>query len=246
MKVNRGIFSITGKYAAASIWKGVSVPGGTKYSLEAICYFDKIGENRYEIMVPTQRSLAMKRQVENFLNQINKDVEYMSTNQGDLKLIVNKEMFDIFVSNVEEVELQTKEEEELLPTKQNVTEVAVDGWTSGNPGPGGWKITDLNGNVLYEKEYKSAHTNNLYEFLGLAAAVFYFHEKDVKVYSDSVTAIAWVKGNMGRDARKKYAEDPLFQKAKAIIDEHKEWVNTHVEKWDTENNGEIPADPGRK
>lgn len=118
--------------------------------------------------------------------------------------------------------------------------VYVDGWTSGNPGPGGFIITNHSGNILYQKDYNESHTNNWYELAGIAAAAILFPGK--VIWSDSVTAMSWAYGRMGKGARRKYADDTGLQTMLSSLRMSK----PDICKWATSRWGEIPADPGRK
>ncbi|NCN51908.1 hypothetical protein GW931_02760 [archaeon] len=118
--------------------------------------------------------------------------------------------------------------------------VYVDGYTSGNPGPGGFIVTDHTGKILFKKHYNTPHTNNWYELGGIASATVKFPGKII--WSDSVTAIAWANGRMGKESRKLYANDASFQLMQSIILSKQPTIY----KWNTELWGEIPADPGRK
>lgn len=92
--------------------------------------------------------------------------------------------------------------------------------------------------------------NNVGEFLALVHALALLTQRgiDAPVYSDSVTALAWV-----RDRRCK-TELPRSEKNAPLFDlvaRAEAWLDAHtyanpVLKWDTEAWGENPADFGRK
>jgi len=118
--------------------------------------------------------------------------------------------------------------------------VYVDGWTSGNPGPGGFQVVDGLGHVLFSKNYTDLHSNNWYELGGIATAAIKCPGK--VIWTDSVTAIAWANGRMGKTAKARYiGDEPLHKMVEAI-----EWAKPIIKKWNTELWGEIPADFGRK
>jgi ribonuclease HI len=94
-------------------------------------------------------------------------------------------------------------------------------------------------------------TNNIGEFLAIVHALALFKQKGLNnrpIYSDSVTAMGWVK--------KKKANTNLEQNAKTaklyeLIQRAENWLQQNnysnpIIKWETENWGEIPADFGRK
>ncbi|MBR5102983.1 MAG: ribonuclease H [Muribaculaceae bacterium] len=93
-------------------------------------------------------------------------------------------------------------------------------------------------------------TNNVGEFLALVHALAFLQQRGLNntIYSDSRTAIAWVRNKHCKTTLKPTpANEKLFQ----IIARAETWINTHtwinlIIKWDTEHWGEIPADFGRK
>ena len=93
-------------------------------------------------------------------------------------------------------------------------------------------------------------TNNIGEFLAIVHALALLHQKgsNIPVYSDSRTAIGWVK--KGR-ANTKLAETSRNAELFALLDRAETWLQTHafanpVLKWETTVWGENPADFGRK
>lgn len=107
------------------------------------------------------------------------------------------------------------------------------------------------GEVLFEKEPIKLGTNNMGEFLAIVHGLAYLKQKQLSkpVYSDSKTAISWV-----RKKKKQIQHCHVMKKTEEIwslIDRAEKWLkenpNHHqVLKWDTERNGEIKADYGRK
>lgn len=93
-------------------------------------------------------------------------------------------------------------------------------------------------------------TNNIGEFLAIvhALALLDQGQSNLPIYSDSRTAISWVKkqkANTKLDATARNAE--LFE----LIDRAETWLKTHrfanqILKWETTEWGENPADFGRK
>jgi ribonuclease HI len=88
------------------------------------------------------------------------------------------------------------------------------------------------------------------EFLAIVHALALLEQKGLSlpVYSDSATAIAWVKaGKCKTDLLPDGCNASLFElivRAEAWLAEHQ--VRTPVYKWDTEAWGENPADFNRK
>lgn len=93
-------------------------------------------------------------------------------------------------------------------------------------------------------------TNNIMEFLALVHALSYCqrHHLDVPIYTDSVTAIKWVKQ---KKANSKMPLNPQNEVLFALISRAEKWLKDNnytnqILKWETQSWGEIPADFGRK
>lgn len=93
-------------------------------------------------------------------------------------------------------------------------------------------------------------TNNIGEFLAIVHALALLHQKGstIPVYSDSRTAISWVKKkNANTKLEPTARNEPLFD----LLDRAEKWLQTHtftnpILKWETTYWGENPADFGRK
>ncbi len=106
------------------------------------------------------------------------------------------------------------------------------------------------GKEIFQQGPYENGTNNVGEFLALVHALAWLKQKGLAapVYSDSETAIAWVKG---KKCKTELAPDeqnaPLFEliaRAESWLDGNE--VTNPVLKWDTQAWGEIPADFNRK
>ena len=93
-------------------------------------------------------------------------------------------------------------------------------------------------------------TNNIGEFLAIVHALALLHQKGstIPVYSDSRTAISWVKK---KKANTKLEETPRNAELFKLLDRAETWLQTHtyanpILKWETTVWGENPADFGRK
>jgi len=104
------------------------------------------------------------------------------------------------------------------------------------------------GKVLFHKGPFNGASNNIGEFLAIVHALSYMQKANINfpVYSDSVTAIAWVKK---RRINTKIDMDPkVIEMTQNAVD----WLNNNtienfqIRKWETSVWGEIPADFGRK
>ncbi len=130
--------------------------------------------------------------------------------------------------------------------------ISVDAACSGNPGPVEYKgVNTFTKAELFKQGPFQGGTNNLGEFLALVHAIAYCKKHNLPntaIYSDSVTAISWVKAksintNMARTEKNK----ELF----TLIDRALDWLKKNsyknpVLKWNTREWGEIGADYGRK
>jgi ribonuclease HI len=129
--------------------------------------------------------------------------------------------------------------------------LSVDAACSGNPGTMEYRgvYTDTKELLFYIGPFQRA-TNNIGEFLALVHALALLKQQNssLPVYSDSVTAMAWVRNKKCKttlDACE--ANRPVFD----LIERAEKWLRnntytTPVFKWDTQRWGEIPADFGRK
>ncbi len=94
-------------------------------------------------------------------------------------------------------------------------------------------------------------TNNIGEFLAIVHALALLAKKNDKktiIYTDSKTAMSWVKR---KKANTKLKADKTNFKLFEMITRAENWLKTNqwenpILKWDTENWGEIAADFGRK
>ena len=130
--------------------------------------------------------------------------------------------------------------------------IAVDAACSGNPGPVEYQCVDINtGTRIFHVGPLPGGTNNIGEFLALVHALALLEKQgrpNVTIYTDSRTALAWV-----RNRHAKTAITPNARNAKIMDMLHRAeaWLQTHrpvnpIQKWNTEKWGEIPADFGRK
>lgn len=106
------------------------------------------------------------------------------------------------------------------------------------------------GQKLFLKGPYADGTNNIGEFLAIVHALALLYQKgsNIPVYSDSRTAIGWVKK---KKANTKLEETARNAELFDLIDRAETWLQTHVYanpilKWETDVWGENPADFGRK
>jgi len=142
-----------------------------------------------------------------------------------------------------------KKEQETAPVKDAL---AVDAACSVNPGVMEYRGVDVaTGEEVFRSEVYPYGTNNIGEFLAIvhALALMQKHKFSYPLYSDSVTAISWV--------RKKHCNTQISNnqdntKILELVKRAEIWLknndfsNIKIMKWQTEAWGEIPADFGRK
>lgn len=127
----------------------------------------------------------------------------------------------------------------------------VDAACSGSPGRLEWRCIHLaSGRELFREGPFRKGTNNVGEFLAIVHALVLLKKKKLllPVYSDSTTAIAWVRTGLCKTTLRRDRESaPLFD----LLAHAESWLAEHplrnpVIKWDTAAWGEIPADFNRK
>jgi ribonuclease HI len=138
-------------------------------------------------------------------------------------------------------------------TKGTIVEdsICVDAACSGNPGDMEYRGVYLDGTELFRIGPLAEGTNNVGEFLGIVHGLAYLQKQNrpnTTVYSDSKIAIGWIA--KGKTATK-LAQSPRNKKIFDLIDRATKWLsenkyNNPIQKWETEDWGENPADFGRK
>ncbi|MEZ2716480.1 ribonuclease H1 domain-containing protein [Niallia circulans] len=128
--------------------------------------------------------------------------------------------------------------------------ISVDAACSGNPGMMEYRGVDTKtGEVLFH--YGPVFgTNNIGEFLGIVHALSLLQKqgKNTTIYSDSMTALAWVRN---KKANTTLVRDKRTEELWQLIERAEKWLKENnysnkILKWDTNKYGEIKADFGRK
>lgn len=144
------------------------------------------------------------------------------------------------------------EESTDLSTDYIKDSLSVDAACSNNPGEMEYQCVKTGtGEQVFASKVFPVATNNIGEFLAVADALKYLHENDdhtTPIYSDSVSAIAWVRD---RKVNSKLPRNNDTKELWDAIDHAIIWLNNHeyqnkVLKWNTEAWGESKADYGRK
>lgn len=129
--------------------------------------------------------------------------------------------------------------------------LAVDASCMGNPGVMEYRGVDLtDGHEVFRIGPMADGTNNIGEYLAIihALALLKRYDDPRPVYSDSRTALVWLRRRGARTTLKHTARNArIFE----LLERADKWVQTNtwpndVVKWDTETFGEIPADFDRK
>ena len=133
----------------------------------------------------------------------------------------------------------------------NMESLSVDAACSGNPGAMEYRgvYTKTGEEIFHQGPFQNG-TNNIGEFLALVHGLALLKQKNspLPIYTDSKTALAWVKAKKTKSLlEKNEANTVLFD----LISRAEKWLReneytTQIIKWETSVWGEIPADFGRK
>lgn len=187
-----------------------------------------------------------KAQISNFEGAQYKSFESFNTAKEALK----GNYFD-FVGKKADFKSALSAEQIKKIGQPNFNSISVDAASSGNPGIMEYRGVDTKTKKqLFIQGPFEEGTNNIGEFLALVhgLALLKKNNSDRILYTDSKTAISWVK--------KKRCNTKLERSEKSknlfeLIDRAEQWLktntyNTVIVKWETKAWGEIPADFGRK
>lgn len=127
----------------------------------------------------------------------------------------------------------------------------VDAACSGNPGKMEYRGVDLSDGHEVFHFGPIQGTNNIGEFLAIVHAAALMKRRgltDITIYSDSVSALAWVRN---RKAKTTLKENDETREALMLVRRAEAWLRANLDlppicKWNTKELGEIPADFGRK
>ena len=129
--------------------------------------------------------------------------------------------------------------------------IAVDAACSGNPGILEFRgvVADTGTEVFRRGPFQQG-TNNIGEFLALVLGLAYLkkHKLPWTLYTDSVTALAWLRQ---KKCKSKIEWTQQNAELFLMVRKAEDWLRentwtTPVKKWETAIWGEIPADFGRK
>lgn len=128
--------------------------------------------------------------------------------------------------------------------------LVVDAACSGSPGPTEYQGFFFPNKVAIFHLDIGLANNNIGEFLAIVHALAWMDKNgyNLPVYSDSVTAMSWVRL---KKVKSELPRNSKTEKAWELVDRALVWLASHplpglVKKWETESWGENPADFGRK
>lgn len=156
---------------------------------------------------------------------------------------------DFLGKKIAESELSAAELEAIgKPIKHSI---AVDGAGNNSTGTVEYQgVFTETGTLLFHKGPFKGGTNNIVEFLALVHALAYSkkHKLNYPIYSDSRTAMSWVRKKKANTKVEITSENieiiGLVRRAESWLKENS-WTNA-ILKWETKAWGEVPADFGRK
>ncbi|MBV7269696.1 ribonuclease H1 domain-containing protein [Winogradskyella luteola] len=135
--------------------------------------------------------------------------------------------------------------------RPNYNSISVDAASSGNPGKMEYRGVDTKTKKqLFIQGPFEEGTNNIGEFLAIVHGLAFLkqHKSDRIIYTDSKTAMSWVRKKLCNSKLKRNAKNKdVFE----LVDRAVKWLKTNdysttIVKWETKAWGEIPADFGRK
>jgi ribonuclease HI len=151
-----------------------------------------------------------------------------------------------------EKELKSKEKKKSFSANIITPSISVDAACSGNPGAMEYQGVDTaDKRRIFHQGPFPLGTNNIGEFLAIVHALAFLKNQglhELPIYSDSVTAIGWIKK---KKAKTNLVQNRDTEKLYEMINRAELWLENNsyknpILKWETESWGEIPADFGRK
>ena len=128
--------------------------------------------------------------------------------------------------------------------------ISVDAACSGNPGVVEYQGVHTTTREAIFHKLIPLGTNNLGEFLAIVHALSYLQAqgKNTPIYSDSETAMLWVRNKAVRTTLQKNSSTAEIY---GLVEQAIQWLKNNqysnpILKWETKVWGEIPADFGRK
>lgn len=137
-----------------------------------------------------------------------------------------------------------------VPNPPMLPSLSVDAACSGSPGPLEYRgVNTETGEEVFHAGPFPGGVNNIGEFLAIVRGLEWLARRklDWVIYSDSHTAISWVRARKCNTALPRSASNAmLFQLIGRAEETLKDFKTIRLLKWDTDAWGENPADFGRK
>lgn len=152
---------------------------------------------------------------------------------------------------INEAESQAIREKIIPACELILNSICVDASCIGNPGDVEYRgMYTATREVIFHKSPMPYGTNNLGEFLAIVHALAHLKKQgsEIPIYSDSETAIIWVRNQKVRTTLTRSTNnEEIFN----LVDRALNWLKNNkytnpILKWNTQDWGEIPADFGRK
>jgi ribonuclease HI len=141
---------------------------------------------------------------------------------------------------------QTDDGKPPRPTDGVCSDGSCQGGNNGD-GYGRYKVTEVDGTHIFTSKYFQGANHNIMEFVGIVHAMSELKRVKVKtpIYTDSQTALAWVRNKRVKTKIEWSQKNALLKK---VFDKCVKWLegedldNYDLRKWHTQFWGEIPAD----
>lgn len=161
-----------------------------------------------------------------------------------------KGIYDDFAAKPVELKMQLSGLSENQP-KPILNSLSVDAAWNTATGDMEYRGVDTKtGFELFRKGPFFDGTNNIGEFLAIVHGLALLKQKNsnIPVYTDSMTAISWVRNRHAKTTLVKTSRNAILFE---LIERAEKWLksntwNNQLLKWETQHWGEIPADFGRK
>lgn len=147
--------------------------------------------------------------------------------------------------------LERTDEQKAIYGDPEWSSISVDAACSGNPGIMEYRgVETRTGRQLFHQGPFPDATINIGEFLALVhgLAILKKNNSKLPIYSDSRTAISWVRNEKAKTKLESTAKNKMLFE---LIERGENWLKNNtfqnrILKWETKIWGEIPADFGRK
>ena len=187
-----------------------------------------------------------KAQIKDF-----KGAQYKSFSTFDAAKRAYKEGSKEYIGKNKAFKSELSEEQLKKIGQPNPNSICVDAAVSGNPGKMEYRGVDTkNKKQLFAQGPFEDGTNNIGEFLAIVHGLAFLkqHNSDRIIYTDSKTAMSWIKKRTCNSKLKRTDKNEILFD---LVDRALNWLktndyNTTIVKWETKAWGEIPADFGRK